>query len=331
MPLNLEKMDLGVLEFVLILVGLLLPIYYWLVSNYDYWESRGVKGPKPIILFGTAKDLMFGKYSMGDYVTSVYNEWKNEPLSGIFLRRKPVLIVQDLDLIKDVLIKDFGTFVERGTHMNEKVEPLSAHLFHLEAKRWRPMRHHLTPVFTSGKLKQMFYLLVECADHFEKYIDDLISATNTNEKIMEFRELTAKFTTDVIGVCAFGLQMNAIGEEESTFRTMGKRIFAINWRTLLLIRLRTMAPKLFKIFGRFLADKELTKFFVNTMTQTMDYRKKNSVVKHDFIDLLMVLRDHPEKIPEVGKYCIQLSEKNFSDNDNCVIHIFHVLLTDNVK
>ncbi|XP_043279915.1 probable cytochrome P450 6a14 [Venturia canescens] len=292
-------MDLTIFEFGLIIIGLLSALYYYLVSTYDYWESRGARGPKPIIFFGTIKDLMLNKCSMGDYVTNVYNEWKNEPYVGVFLRRQPVLILNDLDLIKDVLIKDFNTFAERTLEIHEKIEPLSAHLFNLEAKRWRPLRHQLTPVFTSGKLKQMFYLLIECADHLEKYLDDLVDSTKTNEMIIEFRDFTAKFTTDVIGVCAFGLQMNAIADENSTFRSMGKRIFANNWKTLMLFRLRTIAPQLFEIFGRFLVDKEMSDFYINTMTQTMDYRKKNGIVKHDFIDLLMVLRDHPEKVTDI--------------------------------
>ncbi|XP_043279817.1 probable cytochrome P450 6a14 [Venturia canescens] len=292
-------MFLSTLELSVIAIGLLSGLYYYLVANYDYWESRHVKGPKPVPFFGTVKNLMFGKYSIGDYCALVYGEWKNEPFSGVYLRRKPVIILHDLDLIKNVLIKDFSKFADRGIKFNEKVEPLAPHLFNLEPKRWRPLRLKLSPTFTSGKLKDMFYLLVECANHLEKYLGSIYDATNAREMIMEVREFTAKFTTDVIGVCAFGLQMNAMAEEDSPFRVMGRRVFSFNWKKFVQFRIRDVSPKLYGIIGPLVVDHELNNFFIDTMKQTMEFRKKNNVVKNDFVDLLMAIKDHPQKIAEI--------------------------------
>lgn len=58
---------------------------------------------------------------MGDYLTEMYNTYKNEPMIGIFAKNSPILIVQDLDLIKDILIKDFNKFADRGFPIFEKV------------------------------------------------------------------------------------------------------------------------------------------------------------------------------------------------------------------
>lgn len=298
-------MDLGWLEVSLIGFSLLSALYYYLVANYDYWESRHVKGPNPILFFGTVKELMFGKYSVGDYSTKVYNEWKSEPFSGVYLRREPIVVLHDLDIIKDVLIKDFSKFADRGIKLHEKAEPLSPHLFNLEPKRWRPLRLKLSPTFTSGKLKNMFYLLVECAEHLEKYLGDLFDESNAKEKIMEVRELTAKFTTDVIGVCAFGLQMNAIAEEHSPFRVMGRRFFTFNWKKTLRVRFRDILPKIYQIFSNWLTDHEFNNFFIDTMKQTMEYRKKNNVVKNDFVDLLMAIKDNPQKVMDLGERTLE--------------------------
>lgn len=179
-----------------------------------------------------------------------------------------------------------------------QAEPLTQHLFHLEPKRWRPLRMNLSPVFTSGKLKGMFSLISECADHFEKYIEKL---PNKKESV-ECRELMAKYTTDVIGTCAFGIEMNAMSNEDSEFRKMGRQVFAPTGTSLLRLRIRISMPWLFSILGHILPQSEMTKFFTRIITEAMNYREKNNIIRHDFVDVLHELKKHPEKLGDIGKH-----------------------------
>ncbi|XP_014237778.1 cytochrome P450 6a2-like [Trichogramma pretiosum] len=272
-----------------------LAVYYYFVANFNFWRDQKVKGPKPLPFFGNVIDIMLGRSSLGDYLAKVYEEFKDEPLIGIFTRRTPVIIVKDPELIKDVLIKDFTTFADRGFTINPRVDPLSQHLFSLEPQRWRPLRHKLSPTFTSGKLKEMFYLLVECADHFEEYLEKQVE----RDSVIECREITAKFTTDVIGSCAFGLKMNALGEEESQFRTVGRKVFQINGMKFIKMRIREAAPWLLDMLPALFYDHEINDFFIESMRQTMEYRRKNNVKRADFVDLLMEIRDNPSKVGDI--------------------------------
>jgi len=101
--------------------AVILILYYYLTSTFDFWKSRGIPGPRPILGFGNFKDVILTNISLGDYLTKVYNAYKDEPLIGIFDRKTPILIVKDLDLIKDILIKDFAKFADRGFPIFEKV------------------------------------------------------------------------------------------------------------------------------------------------------------------------------------------------------------------
>ncbi|XP_012533822.1 cytochrome P450 6A1 isoform X2 [Monomorium pharaonis] len=176
------------------------------------------------------------------------------------------------------------------------MEPLSQHLFNLESKRWRPLRMKLSPVFTSGKLKEMFSLISECADHLVQYMEKIASL---DEPVVECRELTAKYTTDVIGSCAFGLEMNALSNEDSEFRKMGRKVFSPSWPNVLRTRIRTMFPKLYDMLGYILPQMEITKFFTSIVTETMNYRDTNNVTRNDFIDKLRELKNHPDKLGDV--------------------------------
>jgi len=82
-----------------------------------------------------------------------------------------------------------------------------------------------------------------------------------NEPV-ECRELTAKYTTDVIGSYAFGIEMNALSDEDSEFRKMGREVFAMTWKNMLRLRIERLFPWLYNMLGYVLPQTKVTKFFV---------------------------------------------------------------------
>lgn len=120
-PFEIAKMSWPLFEAVGLLALILFLLYYYSVSLLQYWEKRGVKGPKPIPFLGTCKDLYLGKCSFNDCIVKAYYEFKDEPLIGMFNGHIPILIVRDPDFMKDVLIKDFSKFADRMTKPNETV------------------------------------------------------------------------------------------------------------------------------------------------------------------------------------------------------------------
>ena len=294
-------MEFGVIEILAGLGLLTTAVYYYLTKNFDFWKKQNVPGPKPIPFFGNFKDFLFGKTHIALLMMKYYNEFKSEPMIGIFGKKNPSLILKDPDLIKDVLIKDFNVFPDRGLYVNPKVDPLNQHLVNLEHDRWRPLRNKLSPVFTSGKLKEMFYLMVDCLELFEKRLEKMAEKGES----VECRELSAKFTTQSIGVCAFGLDTNAIDDENSEFRKFGRALFASDFMNVCRRLLQEFAPKLYEMLGPYKYNHAM-KFFVESMKQTMEYRRKSKIRRNDFVDLLMDLQSQPEKIGNIGKFVFMI-------------------------
>ncbi|XP_076383670.1 cytochrome P450 6A1-like [Megalopta genalis] len=270
-------------------------VYYYLISSFDFWICRGVPGPDPISVFGNTKDILFGRLQVGVFLRRLYEKYKNEPLIGIFIRRSPNVVVCDMDLIKDVLIKDFSVFDDRGIVFNEKVEPLAQHMFNLEAERWRPLRTRLSPVFTFGEVKQLFHLIMECSEQLEKYLEKL----EEKGEPIECREVAARFTTDVIGSCAFGINMNALSNEESEFRRMGKMAFSTSLKNFLKLPFRESLPKLYFFMMSLRPYPYITSFFIRVVSDTIKYREENNVIRPDFVNMLIELKNHPEKLQDV--------------------------------
>lgn len=183
-----------------------------------------------------------------------------------------------------------------------QTEPLSQNLLNLEPERWRPLRSKLTPMFTSGKLKDMFGLILECANIFEKYLDKLAAG----DEPADFREVTAKYTTDVIGSCAFGIDMNSMSDEKSEFREVGREIFRPGLENLIRIKMRLYATKLYGWLGYIIPQRRLTLFFTKLVTDTMRYRKEHDVYRPDFIHMLMQLKQHPEKMGNISEFFFKI-------------------------
>ena len=99
----------------------ILTIYYYYSLKYAFWKDRGISGPKPIIFFGNLGNSIIKKKSLSETVKKWYDDYKHESVFGIFEGTIPVLVINDLDMIKDILIRDFSLFVDRGFHIFPKV------------------------------------------------------------------------------------------------------------------------------------------------------------------------------------------------------------------
>jgi cytochrome P450 len=92
---------------------------------------------------------------------------------GIFSFDKPSLLIRDLELVKNILVKDFQKFMDRTFSFEDKIDPLFANvLFALKGQLWRHLRTNLTPVFTSRKMKMMFYLVDFCGKELADCLEE---------------------------------------------------------------------------------------------------------------------------------------------------------------
>ena len=168
---------------------------------------------------------------------------------------------------------------------------MGAHLLQLKGTKWRILRSKLTPAFTPSKMKMMFSLMTECAEQLQQYLDK----TARNGDILDVKDIMARFTTDVTGSCAFGLNCNSFKDSNSEFRKMGKRVIERSVGGNLRRRLRHFPPfllKLLKLFHVTVHPQEIINFFMGAVKDVIDYREKNNVVHNDFMQLLIQLKNN---------------------------------------
>ena len=83
------------------------------------------------------------------------------------------------------------------------------------------MRATLSPSFTSSKMKMMFSLIDECADHFTTHFENIVNPSNALE--IDVKDTITRFTNDVIATTAFGIKCDSLKDRENKFIVNSKR------------------------------------------------------------------------------------------------------------
>ncbi|GJQ77162.1 Cyp6a9 [Trypoxylus dichotomus] len=264
-------------------------LYIYVKWIFKYWERKNVPYLQPSFLAGNLEAPWSIKFGFHKTMTNIYREMKAKgyKYGGIFSSLRPAFVPIDLDILKHIMIKDFQYFVDRGVYYNERTDPLSAHLFNIEGDKWRSLRTRLSPTFTSGKMKSMFQLVLDCANVLEQEIAKLCK----NKQAVDVKQAGALFTTNVIGSCAFGLDCNCFENPNNDFRTHTKNFFdggidrvARNFVTL-------SFPELCRRLGVIVFPKQVTKFYMDVVRNVVDYREANDVKRNDFVQLLLNIKN----------------------------------------
>lgn len=267
-------------------VGVILALYFWSKKNYNFWIDRGFLSVPNVFPFGSLKGVAT-EVHMAERFDEIYKQHKGKGEGvGIFFFISPTFLLTDLETTKNILVRDFSSFHDRGFYYNKKDDPTSANILALEGAEWRERRVKLSPSFTSGKMKMMFDIVNTISDKFISVIDKDLKVSSD----LELRELLAKFTTDVIGNVAFGIECNCLEDPKSEFRKYGKRLFDLSAFELIKFFVSAEFPNFARKLRLRQNPKEAADFFLKTFVDTMEHREKTNYVRNDFVQLLLGLK-----------------------------------------
>lgn len=110
------------------LVPLLAAFYIWGRRQLNKLQERGVPCLKPTFLLGNMAGVGTKRHLV-EQNQMIYEAFKRkDKIAGNYTAFRANLMLLDLDLIKNVLIRDFNNFTDRGVYYNEGADPVSAHM-----------------------------------------------------------------------------------------------------------------------------------------------------------------------------------------------------------
>jgi cytochrome P450 family 6 len=268
-------------------VCLLTVIYIYFKMSFRYWRKRNVPYVEPTSPFGNFADLIFVRKPMGHVFTDLYRKLNGEKYGGIYMFKKPEFIFRDPDIIKNVLVKDFTSFHDRGIFADEEREPLVGHLLFLRGRRWRNLRVQLTPTFTSGKMKIMFQTLADCGQELGRILEE----SARKEETIEIKDILARYSTDIISSCAFGIESNSLKNPDAEFRQWGRKLFEPSIKSSLSRIVNSQIPPSMRKLKLRILDPKISKYFRSMVQDTVNFRKRNNIKRNDFMQLLIDIKN----------------------------------------
>lgn len=267
-----------------VLIAILLIVIVAFKRRYSYWKNLGVECLEPTIPFGNLKENVFQEKSIGQICLELYDTMKARKVkhAGCYFFHQAAYIPIHLELVKAIMQTDFNNFTDHVSYVNERDDPLSATVFAIGGQKWRNLRIKLTPIFTSGKMKLMFPIVKKLSQQLVETLQE-----ECENQAMDAKDISARFTTDVIGNCAFGLECNSLKDPNTEFRVRAKRLFNLTRFETLKIFLGVVFPNVMKFFRTPLLPKDATDFFWNVIKETAEYRQSNGVRRDDAFQLLL--------------------------------------------
>lgn len=257
--------------------------FYWLRMNF--WRARGIPHDKPSYLFGSFSGVS-KQYSFAEVVRSMYQRYKGTgPFCGYFFFQRPAVMALDMQLVKNILIKDFSNFSDRGLFYNEKDDPLTGHLFFADSAKWHVLHGKLSSTFTESKVRGMFPCVRQKAQQMVVTLGEMLQRNSC----VEIKEVMGRYTTDVIGKCALGVECNSLTNPNAECRTIGRRIFTDRRHGLLLSGLMQGFPQLARKLHMATIHPDIERFFMRFVRENVAYRLEHKVRGNDLMQQLMEL------------------------------------------
>ena len=282
------------LEATLLLAAFIGLGHWWLCKKWAFWKENGIPGPTPTLPAGNFGPVLSMKVHILDWFRDLYRQFPGEKFIGIYSLHTPIMVVNDPEMARQILVKDFNHFVDRDTetNMSNAFPGKTTDIFWLEqmfiktGDRWKDIRTTFSPIFTSGKMKAMMRFIDKVSDSLVGHLDGKTALTDG----FELKDVMGKFSLDTLASCAFGVDGQSFEDKESVFVNNAAKIFTNTKLSQFKIFGAMIIPGMAK-FMRFMGmntfkPKE-TKFFANIVTKTIQQRKASKERKDDLIDLMI--------------------------------------------
>ncbi|XP_069354229.1 cytochrome P450 6B5-like [Maniola hyperantus] len=266
----------------LICIAVLTLIYLNGIYNENYWRKRGVAFYTKNKTLGVFWDFLIKRRALFEYLHDIYKEYPNEPAVGIGSILTPTLYVRDPLNIQHVLATDFNSFSHRGFEPNQD-DLLAGNILFLNGAKWKLVRQKMTPLFTSVKLKSMYYIMDKSAKDFVDYLKE-------NPKLRKGDPFTTLSTFCSAAICAsvFGVTTKSVFD--SPFLDVAQRSTNASLKRNIEFAIANLSEPLFKLLN-IQIFKEFESFFITAIKQVIHQRKAENVKKYDFADICVSLQN----------------------------------------
>lgn len=267
-------------------------LYWYSICPFFVLSKCGIKHPKPMPFLGNIFMFRQGFFSALTDLVKTHGR-----VCGYYLGRRPVVVIADPDMLKEVLVRDFSNFPNRNS-FRFATKPMSDCLLLLKNEEWKRVRSILTPSFSAAKMKEMVPLINTATDAL---MDNLKVYAESNEAF-DIHKCFGCFTMDVIASVAFGTQVDSQNNPDDPFVHHAQMFFSFSFFRpimLLFIAFPFILAPLAKLIPNKRRD-QMNQFFISSIQKIIKQREDQPPEqrRRDFLQLMLDARSRGvESVP----------------------------------
>lgn len=263
-------------------------LYWYSVFPFSVLSRCGIKHPKPSPFFGNMFMFRQGFFEPLNDLIKTHGR-----VCGYYLGRRPVVVVADPDMLRQVMVKEFSTFPNRMA-FRFSTKPMSDCLLLLRDEQWKRVRSILTPSFSAAKMKEMVPLINTATDA----LMNNLNAYAESGEAFDIHRCFGCFTMDVIASVAFGTQVDSQNNPDDPFVHHAQKFFSFTFfRPIMLVFIAfpfIMAPLAGLIPNK--RRDEMNSFFISCIQKIIKQRDEQPPEqrRRDFLQLMLDVRSSKE-------------------------------------
>lgn len=110
--------------------------YFYLKYLLNFWKRKKVTFVHSSI-YSNAVSPFYFPITYFDHYANIYRQLEGLKYGGSFWLFQPQFVIRDPELIKQILVKDFDHFRDRGNVFFDKLDPVSKNLFSAPGDLWK--------------------------------------------------------------------------------------------------------------------------------------------------------------------------------------------------
>ncbi|KAK3797299.1 hypothetical protein RRG08_008674 [Elysia crispata] len=253
------------------------------VWHYSLFYRMGIPGPFPYPIVGTFVYMM--RQGFRDFQISNYKRYEGHKVYGIFDGAQPMLVLRDPDMIKDVCIKHFSSFVNRRSFA---LQPPADHMMTmLKDDHWKNVRSIVSPAFSSGKVRRMYPCVARSVTNLVRRLKE----SSESGELVELKDALSRYSMDVITGAGFGVETNSHEDSTVTVADALKEMMNMSSLVAFISFLCPWLVNVFNFLGLNMYPGKAKDIFVSFVDAAFESRKQEvagtSPKRNDFLQMMM--------------------------------------------
>ncbi|KRZ67700.1 Cytochrome P450 3A14 [Trichinella papuae] len=246
------------------------------INAFRLRSQLGLQGPKPNLLFGNVLEFIDPNVKWEEDQSVLFKKLKRQygDVYGIYLGPQLNVVVTDLDVARDILIKKFSCFTDRSNIAILEKKPMSECLFNLRQQEWKDIRCTVVHTFSNRIMREM---ASSCLPKIMKFLDGLDSYAASGTAFDIYKNFQV-LTVDVIAQCAFALDLDLNESQNRQFLENCRQLFdGYDFNESWLIRLSLIFPEMIWFLKPFVSFTKFSKAeqrIVNDLREVLLRKKR---------------------------------------------------------